>query len=291
MLLIANPLAGNMRIRRCLFDLVRLFTAQGDALCVHLTRSPGDGRRVARARARDFDLIICAGGDGTLSECVGGVLESGAHPTLAYLPLGTTNDLGVSLGLPRSPLKAAALALAGTPAPYDVGLLNHRSFAYVAAFGAFTESSYATPQPIKNTLGRAAYLLYALGSLTEIFPYHMRITGDAGALEGDFLFGAVANALSIGGMHCFSRDTVRLEDGLLEVLLIRAPVSVFRLQAIVSDLMQQRFDAEEIVFFQSSFLTVEAEAPVPWTLDGEDGGLVEDATIHVQKHGVMLVRP
>ena len=137
-------------------------------MTLHVTEGPEDATRVTQARAGEFDRIVCAGGDGTLNEVVTGLMQSKVRPPLGYIPAGTTNDFATSLGIPKVPAEAAAIAAKDRLQALDIGRFNSRYFNYIAAFGVFTEVSYATPQQTKNIFGRAAYIMQGVISLANI---------------------------------------------------------------------------------------------------------------------------
>ena len=125
------------------------------------TSGQGDATEYAASYAMDYDTVACIGGDGTLSEVISGLMELDSPPPLGYIPMGTANDVATTLALPKNNTVAAARRIVhGTAHPFDVGGFGEREyFAYIAAFGAFTEVSYATPQSQKKVLGHLAYVL------------------------------------------------------------------------------------------------------------------------------------
>ncbi len=195
-------------------------------------------------------------------------------PVLGYIPFGSTNDCATTLRLPRDPVKAAQTASeTGVPRPWDIGRLNGRPFVYVAAFGAFTEVSYDTPQDLKNTFGHLAYVMAGIASLPSITPYHLRIECDDQVLEDDFFYGMVCNTISVGGMKALPTDRVVLDDGLFEVILVRKPTSITDLTDSLQALIRQEPpQSGAVLSFHASHLKFTAEKPIPWTLDGEYGG-------------------
>ena len=202
------------------------------------------------------------------------------RPELGYIPSGSTNDFASSLGLPKNMRKAAQTAALGKPFLVDVGVFGkNRYFVYVAAFGAFTEVSYSTPQETKNILGHQAYMLEGVKSLTNLKSYTMTVESDEMTLEGDFIFGMVTNTISVGGFKGLVASNVRLDDGLFEVLLIRTPKTPMELTNILSSMILKEEQSEYVYRFKTSRLTIHAEEPVDWVLDGEFGGAKTDVEI------------
>ncbi|MDR0840529.1 MAG: diacylglycerol kinase family lipid kinase [Christensenellaceae bacterium] len=269
LLLIINPNAGMKKANRHLTDIVALFNSYDYACTVYVTAACGEATRYAQALAAQHDMVVCIGGDGTLNETLSGVIDSGANVPIGYIPSGSTNDFASSLGLPRNVLTAARHIMQGKPTSLDAGSFNGRRFSYVASFGAFTEASYATSQPAKNSLGHLAYILEGMKDIPNISPVHLRLTADNTVFEEDYIFGAISNATSIGGILSMDKELVALDDGLFEITLIKSPVTLMDLNRIVVSLQSHQYDPEVIHFCQASKALVEASSSIPWTLDGE----------------------
>ena len=269
LLLIVNPKAGTRRIGRVLPEVIEIFNRADYEVTVHITAGSGDCTQVVRSRGAQADLIVCAGGDGTFNEAVAGMMESGIDRPLGYIPCGSTNDFAISLKLPTDPVKAAQLIVDGVPLKYDVGLFGDRYFSYVASFGAFTRASYSTPQDIKNALGHTAYLLEGIQEISQIRKEHIRIELDDRIIEDDFLFGAVSNSTSMGGILTLDPRQVDMRDGKFELLLIRAPQDLMEIHECVQAVSKQIYNCAMMTFVSTKKLTVHADASMPWTLDGE----------------------
>ena len=275
LLFIYNPTSGTGQVKGALAPVLDVFTKAGWLTTSYPTQCKGDAVREVRELGPRFDRVICAGGDGTLSEAVAGLTGLSDPPPLGYIPFGSTNDCATTLHLPRKPREAALVAAGtGVPVPIDTGRLNGRPFIYVAAFGAFTKVAYDTPQELKNTFGHLAYIFAGIASLPTIAPYHMRVEFDGQSLEDDFFFGMVSNSQSIGGLKPPKAERVVLDDGLFEVTLVKKPLKLADLtdglQALVSLSPAERSGA--LVQLQARQLTFICEQPVPWTVDGEFGG-------------------
>ena len=274
LLLIYNPTAGKGQLPDELAAVLDEFTKANWLVTAYPTQGKGDAIRAARELGPRFSRLVCAGGDGTLSETVTGLMQLEDPPILGYIPFGSTNDCAANLGLPRIPRQAAAIAAGqGVPRPSDIGKLNGRPFVYVAAFGAFTKVAYETPQDLKNTFGHLAYVMAGIASLPSITPYHLRIECDDQVLEDDFFYGMVCNTISVGGMKALPTDRVVLDDGLFEVILVRKPTSITDLTDSLQALIRQEPpQSGAVLSFHASHLKFTAEKPIPWTLDGEYGG-------------------
>lgn len=269
LLMILNPRAGKNKSRGPLFDAAAVLSQAGYLLSIHITDAPGDAAETARREGGHYDLVVAVGGDGTLNEVVSGLVRLKKPPLLGYLPQGSTNDFAASLRISGDPAEAAAAIARNVPRLLDVGFWNKRSFLYVASFGAFTRTSYAAPQAAKNALGHFAYILEGMKDLSTLRPYRVRLTADGETLDGEYLFGAVCNSTSIGGLMKLDPERVVLDDGLFELLLIPNPKTAADLQSLVHALLNQQYDSQGLVFRHVSSIHLETEEDLPWSLDGE----------------------
>ena len=289
LLLIINPVAGRNQAQADLFKMVRVFAEHDCEVTVYPTRGPQDCTRKVLADAGRFDLVVCCGGDGTLNEMVSGMMQREEPVPMGYIPLGSTNDFAASLRLPSHVEEAALRCVEGTAFHMDVGSLNDRYFNYIAAFGAFTEASYATPQQIKNALGHLAYILEGVKSLGRLQPIHVRITADGEAFEEDYLFGAVTNTVSLGGVLRLDPSRVLLDDGMYELLLVKNPQNPAEAQAMLSALMLQNYDGPLVRMLRASDILFESNHEISWTIDGEFGGSFSTTHILNNKNAVTLM--
>lgn len=270
MLFILNPKAGQMKAGRYLAEIIGRFNREGYAVSVYVTAQAGDAADAAKQWAERVDTVVCCGGDGTFNETVTGVLQSGAKVDIGYLPAGTTNDFATGLKIPTDLLKAAAAVVEGKPEEYDVGRFDDRYFTYVASFGAFTKASYATPQSAKNLLGHLAYVFGGIQELSQLHTVHLCFALDGEkVIEDDFLFGAICNATSVGGILTLDPETVDLRDGKFELLLIRSPRDLAELADCIRALQTKKYDSRLITFASASRIEVFSEKEMDWTLDGE----------------------
>ena len=283
LLFIMNPAAGTRKANKVLPEILSIFNRADYDVTVHITACQGDGKKVVSRRAQEFDLIVCSGGDGTFNETVSGVMESGADVPVGYIPAGSTNDFAGSLKLPSDPVEAAREIVEGVPQQYDLGCFGGRYFSYVASFGAFTKASYSTPQNIKNALGHTAYLLEGIQELSQIKPVRLRLEMEDRIIEDDFLFGAICNSISVGGILTLDPKQVDMRDGKFEILLVRAPKELAELNECVWAVQRQEYNCKMITFCSAKKVKVLADPQMPWTLDGEkeDGhSVVEVENIH-----------
>ncbi len=273
MLFIVNPCSGKAQIKNHLLEIVDTFIKAGWEVRIHVTQSQLDAMNIAWKRGDSVDRIVCAGGDGTLSETISGMMLLEKPPVLGYIPSGSTNDFASSLQIPSRMMRAARNVVEGTAFPIDIGYFcRERTFVYVAAFGAFTEVSYMTPQEKKNLLGHQAYMLEGMKSLTNLKSYRMRVEADDFCIEGEFIFGMVTNTISVGGFKGLVTQDVSLNDGVFEVLMIRTPKTALELTNILSYMILKEEQSEYVHKFKTAALKLKSEEPVDWVLDGEFGG-------------------
>ena len=269
LLLIVNPRAGKNKSRAPLFDAVSLFSKAGYLVHVYTTEGRGTATAAAAMLGEQFDVVVCAGGDGTLNETVAGLMTLSRRPPIGYLPCGSTNDFAASLHIPLRITEAAEAVVSGTPYSLDIGVHNGRHFAYVASFGAFTKVSYSASQSAKNTLGHFAYVLEGLNSLDSLRPYRCRVIADGEIIEGDFIFGAVCNTTSLAGMVKLNPQRVDMHDGKFELLLLQSPKTALDLQNLIVALTSMEYNYPGVYFRHVREVSVETEDDLPWSLDGE----------------------
>ena len=275
-----NPKSGKSQIKDHLADILDIFIKAGYQVQVHVTQDRLDARNVVETYGSDAELVVCSGGDGSLNETISGLMELEQRPELGYIPAGSTNDFASSLQIPRSMTDAAFAVVEGTPHLIDIGkFCEDKYFVYVAAFGAFTEVSYQTPQIRKNLIGHQAYMLEGVKSLGSIKSYHMRFEWDDTRLEGDFIFGMVTNTISVGGFKGLVNQDIALDDGVFEVLLIRTPKTPIDFSNIVSYMFLKEEENEFVYRFKTSRLYVYSDEEIDWGLDGEFGGTRKEVMI------------
>ncbi len=269
LLFILNPQAGQRRANRFMPDMIRLFIEAGYRCEPYITGSAGEATQVIARCPRKYDLVVCAGGDGTLNETISGMMAAGMNCPVGYIPCGPTNDYASSIGLSADVMQATRDILKGRAQTVDVGLFNGRCFVYTATCGAFAKASYTTPQAAKNVLGHAAYVLEGMRDLTAIKPMHMRVRADELMLEDDFIFCSVTNSTSVGGIIQLDTQLVALNDGRFEVTMVRNPQNPAQLSSILVGVTTQSVPNDMIHFFSARRISIECSEPVEWTLDGE----------------------
>ena len=272
LLFIFNPCSGKGQIKNKLMEVIDIMVKAGYEVTIHSTQDREDAMQKVKNEAKNYDLVICSGGDGTLDEAVTGMMQSEKKVPLGYIPAGSTNDFANSLKIPKDIVKAAHVAVEGRKFPVDVGYFNGDSFIYIAAFGLFTDVSYQTSQELKNVLGHAAYILEGAKRLHNITSYKMRVEYDGNIIEDEFAYGMITNSVSVGGFKKLTGKNVLLDDGLFEVTLIRMPKNPVEWNEILGCLANLKDDSEHIYTFKTDCVKFLPEDVIPWTLDGEFGG-------------------
>lgn len=289
LLLVVNPRAGKNELRGRLMDIIDAFVRGGYEVTVKTTQRAGELTKIVMQDAGRFEVIVCCGGDGTLNEALCGAMACEKTPVIGYIPAGTVNDFAASLNIPRDPVRAAEAIINGSVALCDVGRFQDRYFSYIAAFGAFTDVSYQTPQENKNLLGRAAYLLEAIRRLPIITSYHIKAEWPDGVIEDDVIFGMAANSSIVAGIPLNAKMNISLCDGLLEVLFLKKPANLLEQQQVLNGLLWQEENNKMLYFFKTDRLRITATEPLAWTLDGEYGGEAQQAEIRNIPHAFPIL--
>lgn len=280
LLFIINPKAGKSAIKDDIFSIILVLSGAGYEVVTYPTTGPFDAERKIIADGADYDLIVCAGGDGTLENTVSGYMQMGKKVPLGYIPVGSTNDYARTLHIPRKPVEAANDIVNGTKKLVDVGQFEDKYFIYVAAFGVFTEVSYKTKQSLKKVLGHSAYVFEGIKDLAHIKTYHIKASFDGNEMSGDFILGMITNSRSVGGFKLRGAKDVVLDDGKFDCLFLRKPQKASDIPKILTDALVNHIKDDDKYFMtKASEIHIESTEIIPWTLDGEFGGEAKEATI------------
>ena len=290
-LLVFNPHSGVRNFPGRLFDVVDKFTASGFLVTVYPTQSPGEVNEIIASYAVNYHCVVCSGGDGTIGEAVNALLSFEKPPTLGIIPSGTVNDFAASLGIPKDIRRAANLIVNGVPNEFDIGRFGDKYFSYVAAFGMFTDVPYATPQNIKNLLGKLAYFLEGVRRFVSAGPSHCVITLDGEKFSGDYILGIIGNARFIAGIKLPKEMGAQMDDGLFEVILIRQPKTLKDQQEIISSLLTHEEKTDLLVMRKAKKIAFESAEPVAWTLDGDFGGKYAEIKIENLHRSLKIITP
>jgi len=302
-MLIINPHSGRGLSKTALGTIVSKLCDADYSVTVYFSHEKTPEELVCE-HAGNHDLIVCVGGDGTLSGVISGLLCENVKIPVGYIPAGTANDVANTLALSKDPSIAAKKILEGKPEAIDIGnFLGGNSlskkgsgsknpgkyFTYIAAFGAFTEVSYSTPQSAKRALGHFAYVLTGLADVATIKPRRTIVEYDGNTIEGDFIFGGVTNSTSMAGMVKLNPERVDLSDGEFEVILVKQPLVIADFFDILQSLTMQTYDGDNVNMLHASNVRFIFEEEVPWTIDGEDGGTHKKVVIENCHKAVEIV--
>lgn len=291
LLFVLNPCAGMRKASKMLAEILAVFNRADYDVHTYVTAESGDAVGAVKQLAPGKDLVVCCGGDGTFNETVTGLLQAELDIPIGYIPAGSTNDFAASLQLSSDPVEAARQIVEGNPHLYDAGQFGERYFSYVASFGAFTKASYSTPQSAKNLLGHVAYVLEGMQELSQIRKHHMKLTLDGEeVLEDDYIFGAICNSTSVGGVMTLDPSQVDLQDGKFEVLLVRAPKTLQEISECLLAVQKQQYNCAMMTFRSAAHILVEAEPEMPWTLDGEKEEGHETVEVHNLHHAIKILQ-
>ncbi len=262
-LILNGKVAGNGALRTAVIRQREV----GHQIQVRVTWEKGDARRfVLKGEA---DLLIAAGGDGTLNEVVHGLMDLSrkARPVLGVVPLGTANDFATGCGIPRDPEAALALCLEGEAVPIDVGKANEHWFLNAASGGFGAEITASTSPELKRLLGQAAYTVMGAILAMNAHHYHRTLILPDREITGSAPVAIVGNGRQTGGSFQVA-PRARIDDGLLDVLVVRHIPATAVLTA-ARELQQLSPDGEYISYWQTPWAEVHSEEAIPVNLDGE----------------------
>ena len=291
LMMIINPVAGRGAYTLNFPEALKILDNNGYTVSLYHTSKHGDATKFAYEHGSEYDVVACIGGDGTLSEVLEGLMKLQNPPPVGYIPMGTANDVATTLDIPKNDtVNAAKKIINGEPHPFDVGGFGDSEyFAYIAAFGAFTSVSYATPQNQKKALGHLAYVLQGAAELPNIEPIHTKVEFDDGVIEANLIYGSMSNSTSVAGIVRLKEEMVSLGDGVSELVLVKDPGSIEGIGEIVSSVLSRRFDSDKLIILHTQKAKFTFDKPIAWTRDGEDGGVHQEVELRNYKSPVSLI--
>lgn len=290
-LLIVNPCSGKKRTRKNTQDVIRILSDDGCTVTVKETACKGHATQLAEKNGGDYDLIACCGGDGTFNEVMNGALRLEKKIPLAYIPNGTTNDTAETLSLPKKLYELAILIKSNKYKKCDIGAFNNRYFFCAVSFGFGAEASFSTKQSLKNKIGHVAYILSNIKKIPDVRPVRMDIEYDGKKISGEFIFGAVINTKSVGGMFRLDENIFKINDGKFEIVLVRKLDSVIEIPHVLYKLQKKEYDNKEIILIQASRIKFSSPDEVAWLIDGENGGKLKEAEVDNINEGIEICAP
>ena len=273
-LTIINPTSGKGNIANYANEIKHNLEKQDMEVNMQLTKEGYNAKKIILDNIEGQDLILICGGDGTFNEAVSAIMESGVQVSIAYIPLGTTNDLARSLNMPIKDISITRKLLESKAKVLDIGKFNeNRYFTYIAAFGIMTDVSYKTSQKAKNKFGKLAYYMKAIKELIKIPTYKVKIKFDEEELEGEFIYGGISNSMSIAGFRWFNEEDIDLSDGKFEAIFIRKPKKLSGYFRLLNDFRHKDYMVNrDFVYFKASNIQIQTDKNVAWTIDGEHAG-------------------
>lgn len=275
---IYNPTSGKETLKRSLADILDVLEQAGyEASAYATTPDPDSARDEAnRAGKAGFDLVVAAGGDGTINEVVNGIAPLKKRPKLAIIPAGTTNDYARALKIPRGDIKAAAeVVLKRQTVKMDIGKTDDDYFINIAAGGHLTELTYEVPSELKSIFGYLAYLAKGAELLPRVKPIKMRLEYDEGVYDGNASMFFLGLTNSVGGFEQIAPDA-KLDDGKFSLIIVKT-ANIFEIVHIVALMMNggKHVKDKRLIYTKTSKLKVEtpnSKDRLMINLDGEYGG-------------------
>ena len=287
--IIYNPTSGRELFKKHLPEvLVRLEQAGYETSC-HATTGEGDATDAARqAVERKFDLVIAAGGDGTINEVVNGIAEQPYRPKVGIIPVGTTNDFARAIGVPRSIDVACDVIVDGVSVPIDIGRVNDKYFINIAGGGRLTELTYEVPSKLKTMIGQLAYYLKGIEMLPSIKSTHVEIEYDGKLFEGEIMLFLVSLTNSVGGFEKLAPDS-SLSDGLFDLLILKKVHLADFIKAASLAVRGEHIHDPNVLYVKANRIKVKTEQKMQLNLDGEYGGLMPGEFLNLYEHIEVLV--
>ena len=267
-----NPESGkkkNISTYQGFYDLLRKY---GYELEIIFTKAGGDGRKIIQGIDQSVDLVISAGGDGTLNEIVSGNLMRKKPLTIAPLPLGSTNDVGNMYGLNETVFKNLEKILKGKAKYIDICYVNDTPFVYVACFGDYIDMAYATPRELKKRYGKLAYILYGFKQIfNKINKYNIKYKIDDEEYETECSFIFISNSSRIAGQPDVYYD-VKLDDNMFEVAIAKVNNKAEMLKMLVLLTTVEVKDIPGVTYYRTNNLEIEFlnKQKTSWCIDGEE---------------------
>ncbi|MCA0173682.1 diacylglycerol kinase [Bacillus sp. RAR_GA_16] len=287
--LIYNPTSGREQVKRSLPYILERLEKNGYETSAHATTCEGDATEAARiAVERRFDLVIAAGGDGTIYEVINGIAEQPYRPKMGIIPVGTTNDFARAIGVPRTIEGAMDVLCNGLEMPIDIGRVNEHYFINIAGGGRLTELTYEVPSKLKTMLGQLAYYMKGIEMLPSIRPARTRIEYDGKLFEGEIMLFLVSNSNSIGGFEKLAPHA-SLNDGLFDLMILKKTNIAEFIRIASSALRGDHINDPNVVYKKASHIKVESVDKMQLNLDGEYGGPLPAEFTNLYRHITMIV--
>ncbi|AVI40114.1 diacylglycerol kinase [Bacillus pumilus] len=288
--IIYNPTSGREIFKKNLPQVLQKFEQAGYETSCHATTCAGDATQAAEnAAQRDFDLIVAAGGDGTINEVVNGLAPLEKRPKLGIIPVGTTNDFARALGIPREGvLKATDAIIDGVAKPLDIGKVNGHYFINIAGGGRLTELTYEVPSKLKTMLGQLAYYLKGMEMLPSIRPTEVEIEYDGKLFHGEIMLFLVSLTNSVGGFEKLAPDSV-LDDGMFDLIILKKVNLAEAIRVVSLALRGEHIHDNNVIYAKANRVKVDVKDKMQLNLDGEYGGMLPGEFENLYRHIEFIV--
>ncbi len=292
LLLLVNKKSGKETIEKYVPSIIEEFKKNNFDVDVYYTKITNNAKKIIKNYDKDFDLVVCCGGDGTLNQTISGLTETNKKASVGFIPLGTANDFAKNFDLSEDVLYLPHNIKSYKSLKCDTGKFNDKYFNYIAAFGMCTEVSYTTKKSLKKRFGKKAYYFKAIKDFFHIKTHKVKLKYNNNVIEDEFVYGGISNSCSIAGIQWLKKEDIDLADGKFEAIFIRKPKNIFQTFRIFNSILQKNYtDKKEILYFKTDNLELEIEDTVDWTLDGEYGGSCNKAIINAIKHNMNFLVP
>lgn len=271
-IIIMNPESGKVKSlssKKEFYDILRKYGYDAE---IRYTKAKRDATRIVEELEDDVDLVISAGGDGTLNEVVTGNLKRNKKLVLANLPMGTTNDVANMYGYTKNYQKNLELLLNGVRKKVDVCYIDETPFVYVACLGDYIDMAYNTPRDLKKKYGKTAYILYGLRQLrNKIHRYKVKYKVDGVEHEGEYSFFFITNSSRVAGVDDIYYD-VKMDDNMFEVALANPKTKADILRMLVQVTIKDVKEVPGITYYQTNNFEIEFlnKRKTSWCIDGEE---------------------
>ncbi|MEH6948488.1 diacylglycerol kinase [Peribacillus sp. Hz7] len=282
--LIYNPTSGREAMKKSLPEVLARLEAAGYEASCHMTTGEGDATRAAEiAIERGYDVVIAAGGDGTIYEVVNGLARAEKRPKLGIIPTGTTNDFARALHLPKSIEGAADIIADGHTMPIDIGKMNDKYFINIAGGGRLTELTYEVPSKLKTMLGQLAYYIKGIEMLPSFKASEVTIEYDGKLFEGEIMLFLVANTNSVGGFEKLAPDA-SLNDGMFTLLILKKANLADFVRIVTLAIRGEHVHDKNVIYVKANRIKVTTKEKMMLNLDGEFGGVTPAEFVNQYRH-------
>ena len=288
--IIYNPTSGREAFKKHLPEVLKKLENAGYETSCHATTGPEDATKAAKiAVERRYDLVVAAGGDGTINEVVNGLAEQEYRPKLGIIPVGTTNDFARALHIPRDIEAAADIIAKGDTIPVDIGRLNEdKYFINIGGGGNLTELSYEVPSKLKTMLGQLAYYLKGMEKLPFIKATKVKIEYDGKLFEGEVMLFLIGLTNSVGGFEKLAPGS-SINDGLFSLLILKKANLADFIRIATLALRGEHVNDPSVIYVNANRIKVTSEEKVQLNLDGEFGGVLPAEFVNLYRHFEVFV--